>query len=260
MKRLLSLLCALLLLTLCACTGSVSCYAEEEPGPGQVKTRYKIMDVKEYEGSYSVLAVDWEAERSDLTFIGVKNAVIRGWDGAELTPADLRPGMILDVIWNGMVQETWPCHIGADKVTVTQQGDDLVGLYRQAANHLWAEDAGLNGGAELLGFDFSTLTNLTDSERSALEYLVSCDVGLGLQYVTGTWEELCDQGYIDRENLMWENGVFLSITLTEERDGALRFDAEKWRSGLGAIFFTDCTAKRGSEGAWEYEVGGFAIS
>lgn len=261
MKKRILFLAALLALLLSACSGSVSCPAEDPmPGERQVISRYKIMDVCEYEGNYSVLAVNWEAERSELTFVGIRDAELSGWDGAVLSAADLRPGMIVDVTWGGMVAESWPCQIHVDKVQVVKQGDDLVGLCRQVITDLWAEDSGLNGGAEILGFDFSTLTNLADCERTALEYLVSCDVGLGLQYVTGTWEELCEQGYIDRENLYWENGVFLSITLEEEGSGTFRFEAEKWRSGLGAIFFTDCTAKRGCDGKWSYEIGGFAIA
>ena len=39
------------------------------------------------------------------------------------------------------------------------------------------------------------------------------------------------------------------------------FDAQKWRSALGADFFTDCTASRGAKGHWgDYAIGGQAIS
>ncbi len=37
------------------------------------------------------------------------------------------------------------------------------------------------------------------------------------------------------------------------------FSAEKWRSPLGAYYFTKCTASRGDNG-WEYTVGAEAIS
>ena len=33
------------------------------------------------------------------------------------------------------------------------------------------------------------------------------------------------------------------------------FDTQKWRSGLGAYFFDDCTARRGEDGTWTYTVG-----
>ena len=42
---------------------------------------------------------------------------------------------------------------------------------------------------------------------------------------------------------------------------AVTFDAEKWRSGLGAYFFCDCTSVQSADGHWDgYSVGSEAIS
>ena len=42
---------------------------------------------------------------------------------------------------------------------------------------------------------------------------------------------------------------------------AVTFDAQKWRSALGAYFFTDCTTSRDAQGHWgDYTVGAAAIS
>ena len=39
------------------------------------------------------------------------------------------------------------------------------------------------------------------------------------------------------------------------------FDAQKWRSSLGAYFFCDCTAVQSALGEWsEYQIGSEAIS
>ena len=39
------------------------------------------------------------------------------------------------------------------------------------------------------------------------------------------------------------------------------FDAQKWRSGLGAYFFCDCTSVQSALGQWDgYAVGAEAIS
>ena len=50
----------------------------------------------------------------------------------------------------------------------------------------------------------------------------------------------------------------------EERYNGLRvikFDAQKWRSGLGAYIFSDCTASWPQMGTWtDYNVGAHAIS
>jgi len=84
-----------------------------------------------------------------------------------------------------------------------------------------------------------------------------------LPFIAGTWEELCEQGYIDRANLYWEDGVFFSIKTNEDGDSALErtaFDAQKWRSGKGAYFFNQCTAQKNADGKWSYTVGRAAIS
>jgi hypothetical protein len=83
----------------------------------------------------------------------------------------------------------------------------------------------------------------------------------GLTVVQGTMEELADQGYIDMENLYWEEGYFLSFTETERTDTSLTFSAQLWKSGLGAMFLCDCTTTREENGPWEeYTVGAVAIS
>lgn len=78
--------------------------------------------------------------------------------------------------------------------------------------------------------------------------------------LTGTWEALADQGYIDRERVEWDDGLFLLLA-EENPSGALTFTAQKWRSGTGAYWFTHCTARQNPSGHWDgYTVGGEAIS
>lgn len=254
MKKLTALCLVLLLsLSLSAC-GEKG--ADFSPGRDEVLQSYKILST-----NLGILAFELASDRPELTFVGATNAEITDQNGNALTPDDLRGGMVIDVIYNGMVQETWPCSIHADRIRVSAQEDDFVGLYRTVLLDLWETDPALNEEAEMLGLDLSSLTNLSDIEREALSYLLSCDVELGLSYILGTWEELCQQGYIDRENLIWEDGVFFSIALEDEPgERSFSFDAQKWRSGLGSIFFEGCTARREKDGQWSYEAGAFAIS
>ena len=66
----------------------------------------------------------------------------------------------------------------------------------------------------------------------------------------------------------WEDGCLFTITEQETGDNELNgarntvtFDAQKWRSALGAYFFADCTAEQALDGHWgDYTVGGEAIS
>ena len=140
-------------------------------------------------------------------------------------------------------------------VTVVQSGIGKVNaaLCVQVLADLWEVDAGLNEDITQLGVDLSGFTGLTEGEKAAVAY------AFGMEHdilpVMGTWEELAEQGYIDRENLYWEDGCLFSIT-----GETGKFDAQKWRSGLGAYFFLDCTASMEQDGTWTYTVGGEAIA
>ncbi len=138
---------------------------------------------------------------------------------------------------------------------------DICELYLQVLENLWNVDSGLNLGISQIGIDLSELSHLTEAEKETVmrEFASKHDI----PYIAGTWEELCEQGYIDKDNLRWEDGLFFSIK-TDKEGGSdpefMTFDAHKWRSGLGAYFFGQCTARKGADGKWSYTVGREAIS
>lgn len=182
-------------------------------------------------------------------------------DGVPVEPGGaeaLCVGKRAEVTFGGTVAECFPGIPGGVTRVRAVDGDlSPFVLYRQALFDLMETDEGLNGGARYLGVDLSGAANLTGGEKLALQYLLEQQYGLSV--LPGTFDEFCEQGYIDRDALYWEDGVLLRVALVEDGTDTFRFDAEKWRSGLGAIYWTDCTAARGADG-WTYEVGGFAIS
>ena len=197
--------------------------------------------------------------------------LLAGMDGDPniytLTPEDdtnLAAGALVEVTYDGTVLESWPAQLGGVTAVNAARGgfDDRCALYLQVLEDLWEVDSGLNGDVTYIGVDLSA-TSLTDSERAAVAWTFAGKHGGEL--VTGTWDELADQGYIDRENLYWEDGILFSIT-EKDMEGVysltpVTFDAEKWRSGLGAYFFFDCTSVQTAGGHWDgYTIGGEAIS
>lgn len=182
-------------------------------------------------------------------------------DGVPVEPGGVEAlcvGKRAEVTFGGTVAECFPGIPGGVTRVRAVDGDlSPFVLYRQVLFDLMETDEGLNGGARYLGVDLSGAANLTGGEKLALQYLL--EQRYGLSVVPGTFDELCEQGYIDRDALYWEDGVLLRVALVEDGTDTFRFDAEKWRSGLGAIYWTDCTAARGADG-WTYEVGGFAIA
>ena len=166
------------------------------------------------------------------------------------------------------VLETFPAQFGgvtAVEHTKTDR-DDRCGLYLRVLEDLWAADPGLNTDLEELGVDFSGLTDLSESEKSALAWVFGN--AHGLTPITGTLEELWQagcltpmtepaEGYEDSLALYcWENGCLFSLSGSAEEG----FTARKWASGLGAYVFSDCTAQQNADGTWTYQVGSQAIS
>ena len=107
---------------------------------------------------------------------------------------------------------------------------------------------------------------LTAGEKAAVAYVFAQKHGV--QGLTMTFDELREEGYLMGEKLeggstaySFTNGLLFTITPEETQDNgaSVCFSAGKWRSPLGAYYFTKCAASRGDNG-WEYTVGAEAIS
>lgn len=184
-------------------------------------------------------------------------------DNREASAGELQNGMLVSVVFGGDVMESYPAMFGGVVAVnaVTAGLDDRCGLALQVLEDLWAEDDGLNGGAEYFGFDIDEALVPQKAEREAIAWHFA--ELHGAEPLLGSWQQLADEGYIDADNLYWENGLHFSLTASEgktQKGDKLWFSAGKWRSGLGAIYFTDCTAVRDESGSWTYEPGGFAIA
>lgn len=190
-------------------------------------------------------------------------------DDKTAAPADLKNGMRLTVDPGYTVLETWPARFtdatvrACSKPSDKDDHGDLCGLYLKVLEDLWTEDSGLNGDITYISVDLDDAPGaLSDGEKAAIAWIFSDARGKqGLQF---DFEELRENGYIDESVLYWEDGVLLSIkTAAAGKNSAqeISFDAQKWRSGTGAIFFMGCTAERGSGVQWKpYKPGNFAIS
>ena len=190
-------------------------------------------------------------------------------DGKAAAPSELENGMLLAVDPGYTVLESWPGQLTGATVRATgkpadkNDHGDLCGLYLQVLEDLWEDDSGLNGDITYISVDLADAPGgLTDGEKAAITWIFSGAQGKqGLQF---GYEALKENGYLGEDVLYWEDGVLLSIRKTEKgADGAqkISFDAQKWRSGEGAIFYLDCTAERGTGAQWKpYQAGSFAIS
>lgn len=240
MKKCCCFLSALLALCLLSACGQKACgglIPDGTPLPGRV--------VRLYEDS--------------LLLAGSEGGVYTASPTEEIL-AGLREGDLVTLYYDGGIQETFPAQLGQVKAVADPTGfDDLCVLYRQVLEDLWGEDTALNEGIAQIGVDLSQ-SGLSQPEQSALAWAFAGD--LGLPVIEGTWQELVDQGYIDGENLFWEDGAFFSIRgETDAGEQSIVFTGEKWRSGTGANYLCDCTSTRNQDGHWSpYQVGAYAIS
>ena len=255
MKRWLSGLLVALLLTAhgCAAQGGTC----DGAGAAPLSNDTAVMSATIVSAEQDSLLLAGAGEYEGVYRVGTKDVPVL-LEGQPADASALCAGRTVEVAFDGTVAESYPgVPGGVRRIAVTGAEAGVAALYLQVFDDLMEMDAGLNGDIRHLGVDLTTVNNLTASEREAICWRLG--ERYGAESVPGTFDELCAAGYIDREALYWEDGLFLQIELTGAREDALAFNAQKWRSGLGAIFFENCTARRTAAG-WSYEVGAFAIS
>ena len=194
-------------------------------------------------------------------YAGVYAAEPQALLDAGVTEGELKAGEQVWLSFDGDIEETQPAKLGAIAAAVIPDDgfDGLCGMYLEALDLLWEKDPALHDGIAQIGFDLAS-TRLTGSEQEALALAFARAHG-SLPVVLGTRQELTDRGLIDGEDLVWPDGVLLSLTEKESGEGEVLFDAEIWRSGLGAYYFYDCTSRQVTGGDWTlFQVGGEAVS
>ena len=254
------------------------------PTPNQVTylgENHKTQTFKIIDGAESGKLILAGTENSNVYTLMVTDIEVL-IDGNKAEFKDLEDGMTIDIYYEGNfdnvsqkydqpIDITSFCKsinghsIGTDRIP-GGSCYDLSGLYLKVLEDLWETDAGLNGDIKYISIDLSKAPGeLTEGEKSAISYIFA--KAHDKQCLQLTFEELREQGYIKKDELYWENGLLFSITdsmKAEEQYHGLRvikFDAQKWRSGLGAYIFTDCTASWPQMGTWtDYNVGAHAIS
>lgn len=270
MKRLLALILALIFsLSLSACAANQSGTTptpSENKGPqsdsGTVTKRFRI--ITSDNGAMPLLLAEQDGGAVlSLRYEDCTKVTFEGMTDEELAASDIAflPGVLAEITWDGSILATYPSRFSGNvSVKILKDGfDDWSRLCLDVLEDLWTNDEGLSEDIEELGVDLSK-SGLSESEQTAVA--MAFGSAHGFTPICATWEELADRGYIDREKLSWDMGCLFSIEAKEGSDeSAMVFDASKWRSGLGAYFFTDCTAERDADGHWgEYTIGAEAIA
>ena len=294
MKRFFAVLLCLCLLTGCGRTDSTgnTCRAEEAPGSGDKFGKTEKPGESAEPAGEMFRIVREEKDGLLLARVGGGPADVytlslpdtgvtldgEAFDREEPRAYQALPGSTLTgalaEITYGTVLETYPGQLGGvTAVNIYSDGfDDRCALYLRVLDDLWNVDGGLNGGVTSVSVDLSQ-TSLSESEQAAVAWAFAGAHGIS-QVLSLNYEQRAAEGYItgtdpDSDGMpCWENGCLFTIAEQESenhvQNGArdtVTFDAQKWRSALGAYFFCDCTASQDIDGRWgDYTVGSQAIS
>lgn len=201
-------------------------------------------------------AADGQSEA--LVRVSLADLALTDAQGAVLAPSDLACGMTVSVGFDGTIQETYPLQLsGASSLTVLSQDEDLVGFYLTVLDDLYAKDAGLNDGVIRLAFDLEAVQNLTPAEKSALIWLAASH--FQMDTYAATYQDLQADGTLTDAEPNFTDGLLITLSAEALQNDRFTFEAQKWRSPLGAYYFTNCTAQK-SDGTWTYTIGAEAIS
>lgn len=294
MKRFFAALLCLCLLAGCGRTDSTgnTCRAEEAPGSGDMSGKTEKPGESAEPAGETFRIVREEKDGLLLARVGGGPADVytlslpdtgvtldgeafdREEPGAyQALPSSTLTGALAEITY-GTVLETYPGQLGGvTAVNIYSDGfDDRCALYLRVLDDLWNVDGGLNGGVTSVSVDLSQ-TSLSESEQAAVAWAFGGEHGIS-QVLSLNYEQLAAEGYLtgtdqDSDGIpCWEDGCLFTITEQETGDNELNgarntvtFDAQKWRSALGAYFFCDCTASQDMDGRWgDYTVGSQAIS
>ena len=294
MKRFFAALLCLCLLAGCGRTDSTgnTCRAEETPGSGDMSGKTEKPGESAEPAGEMFRIVREEKDGLLLARVGGGPADVytlslpdtgvtldgEAFDREEPRAYQALPGSALTgalaEITYGTVLETYPGQLGeVTAVNIRSDGfDDRCALYLRVLDDLWDVDGGLNGDITMASVDLSQ-TSLSESEQAAVAWAFAGEHGIS-QVLSLNYEQLAAEGYLtgadpDSDGIpCWEEGCLFTITEQETGDNELNgarntvtFDAQKWRSALGAYFFCDCTASQDIDGRWgDYTVGSQAIS
>ncbi|MGN0625090.1 MAG: hypothetical protein ACI4I8_02380 [Oscillospiraceae bacterium] len=257
MKKIFAAAAAFFILTGCGQVGQESSPPQETPPSNLTAETMNCQILYRMEESL-LLAKEGDGITGELILFSPAGIDVVDEQGNTAQPSQLEAGMTIQIHYDGSVLESYPCQLsGVTALRITGTFESLLPFYLDRIDELYQEDAGLNEGAEKIALDLTELTNLTEKEKEALCYLVGCRYEK--EAFQSTYEKLCEEGQIDREEMYYQDGMILSLSSQERSERSFTFSAMKWRSGLGAIGYRDVKAEQ-KNGQWKYQIENWFIS
>lgn len=163
-------------------------------------------------------------------------------------------GNIIKVSYDN-IQETYPVTLTNPDIEQIEIGDNRLEMILKVIQELMETDPGLNSDINFIALDLTEFDFLNESQKNALCYLVESNFGYSVLFAT--MKDLIEQGLADPTYI--PEGILITLKCEEMNASKLNFSCTKYRSGLGALFFSESKASLTNH-SWTYELGGFAIS
>ena len=268
MKKLSVLLAIILCLSmLVACSGKHQCIDTPYPDDTGAANTQKNTDTEQIPpNNENIFTATVVIRKDDLLILytseptGLYTLDISSLELIGCENGDIAAGLEVSIDYSGMIMETYPAKLGSPTSIKIIGGEknNICEMYVEVAEELWKTDPGLNG--EICALELIDDT-LSEGQKRAIVYELTNRIGYETYVLLSSYDELVEQGHINEEYLYFENGALITITADKESNTGKKFsfNAKKWASGTGAIFFTDCKAES-KNGLWSYKLGNFAIS
>lgn len=230
MKKIWSMLLLIIILSisLIGCSKAISAPDTSLKDNDDIEHQVFAADVIETEEDRVLVSPDidsTEATSSDKIFVGLSKI-------KELS--ELKAGDRIKIFYDGLIAESYPAQITADKIEVTGHNHIIDGFF-SIIDDIYQEDSALNHNITMIAFDTGKLDILSKTELDTILAMVGKEYEL--EVIRGTFDELAEQGLIDKEKLYFEDGVLIEIKNVEinEDKNKITCSISKWRSGKGAI-------------------------
>lgn len=120
----------------------------------------------------------------------------------------LKPGDRVKIFYNGIIDESYPAQITAAKIELLGHNYVVDGFFA-LIDDVYQEDSGLNSDITMIAFDTAGWTSLSKAETDTI--LAMAQDRYELEVIQGSFDELADQGLIDKDNLYFENGILIEM-------------------------------------------------
>lgn len=230
----------ILLMLIVSGIGITGCLREPSPSDkaGEDNLGYQVFEAEVIEtGERLLVAPDKESTEytsSDRIAAAISEAQILDEQKHETDMDRILPGDRIRISYDGLIAESYPAQITADMIEIVGH-NKLIDGFLALIDDVYQEDSGLNHDITMIAFDTTGWAVLSGTETETI--LVSVKAEYGLEIVIGTFDELAEQGLIDKENLIFEKGILIEIKeieISKDRN-KISGSVKKWRSGKGAI-------------------------